>query len=137
MRDVFALDACALVALLNKEPGAEKVKEILANAQFGAVDVVMHKLNLLEVYYGYYRESGKDVADKVIEKTMKLITVVQEINDALFYEAGRIKAKYRISLADSIALAQASISGAKLLTSDHHEFDVIDGKENIIFVWLR
>jgi len=34
-------------------------------------------------------------------------------------------------------LAQAKVSGGALLTSDHHEFDVIEGKENIEFVWIR
>ena len=52
-------------------------------------------------------------------------------------EAGRLKSKYRISLADSIALAEALILGGELLTCDHHEFDVIKKKEPINFMWIR
>ena len=42
-----------------------------------------------------------------------------------------------ISLADSFALAQALISDGELLTSDHHEFDEIEGNELITFCWIR
>jgi len=65
------------------------------------------------------------------------ISVNQEIPDDIFFEAGRLKVRYRISLADSIALAEASISGGELLTSDHHEFDVIEKNEKIRFCWIR
>ena len=52
-------------------------------------------------------------------------------------EAGRLKATYKISLADSFALAQTKISNGVLLTSDHPEFDVIENKEPIKFLWIR
>jgi len=48
-----------------------------------------------------------------------------------------LKSTYRISLADSLALAESSLSGAMLITSDHHEFDVIEAAENINFNWFR
>ena len=40
-------------------------------------------------------------------------------------------------LANAIALAQAMVLEANFLTSDHHEFDVIEGKEPIRFQWIR
>ena len=52
-------------------------------------------------------------------------------------EAGRLKVAYKISLADSIALAQTLVVDGALLTCDHHEFDIIVGKENIRFAWIR
>ena len=62
---------------------------------------------------------------------------IYEFDEAIFEEAGRLKASYRISLADAIALAQTLISGGELLTADHHEFDVIEKHENIRFNWIR
>lgn len=50
---------------------------------------------------------------------------------------GKCKASYRISFADSFALAQAKVSSSVLLTSDHHEFDIIESKEDIDFAWVR
>ena len=55
----------------------------------------------------------------------------------LFYEAGRLKASYKISFADSFALAQTIILDGTLLTSDHHEFDRIESIEKIKFMWIR
>ena len=42
-----------------------------------------------------------------------------------------------LSLADSLALAETKINNASLLTADHHEFDIVEQKENISFCWLR
>jgi predicted nucleic acid-binding protein len=53
--------------------------------------------------------------------------------EEIFMEAGRLKASYKISLADSILLAESIISGGTLLTADHHEFD--DHGE-IKFLWI-
>ena len=65
------------------------------------------------------------------------INIYHEISDEIFTEAGRLKASYKISLADSVALAQAIVSGGALLTADHHEFDAIEKHEKIRFEWIR
>ena len=137
MGTAFVLDSCAVIALLKKESGGEKVREILRNSQLGDTDVIMHKLNLLEVYYGFYREQDKSFADAIVKRITKIITIIPEISDEIFTEAGRLKASYKISLADSIALAEASVSGRILLTADHHEFDIVEKNEKIHFQWIR
>ena len=138
MRWQYILDACALVALLKNEPGADEVAAIINEAYKGKARVSMSKLNLLEVYYDVYRSVGKENANEVLLEIMKRpVTIVSNIGDEVFAEAERLKASYRISLADSIALAEASVSGASLLTSDHHEFDSIEKSENIKFCWIR
>jgi hypothetical protein len=48
-----------------------------------------------------------------------------------------LKTSYKISLADSVAFAEASIYGGSLVTADHHEFDSVEKGENINFVWIR
>jgi predicted nucleic acid-binding protein len=105
----------------------------------GTVNMVIHKLNLLEVYYDKYRLHGKVYADDLIEHISSLpLEVHEEITDEIFVEAGRLKATYEISLADAIALAETSICRGKLLTSDHHEFDVIEAAERTFgFLWIR
>ena len=67
----------------------------------------------------------------------KSVISISEFDKTLFPEAGRLKASYKISLADAIALAQTSISDGELLTSDHHEFDAIEKHEGIRFHWIR
>ena len=62
---------------------------------------------------------------------------ISEFDKELFSIAGRLKASYRISLTDSIALAQAIVVDGELLTADHHEFDYMDGVEPVRFHWIR
>jgi predicted nucleic acid-binding protein len=132
------MDACALLALLRNEPGADMVASVINAANNGEAEIVMGKVNLLEVYYDLYRSRGKEKADYVLAEIRKRpIKINAEISDELFQQAGRLKASYNISLADSFALAQAIVSEGELLTADHHEFDIIEGKEPVSLQWIR
>jgi len=134
----YVLDACALIALLRNEAGADKVAEAMDEASNGEAKIAMNKINLLEVYYDAYRMYGKEQADRMLTEFKKTPCAINaEISDKLFELAGRMKATYRISLADAIALAEATISHGVLLTADHHEMDVIEKKEKIAFLWIR
>jgi len=134
----YVLDACALLAMLRNESGADKVAATINAANEGEAEVTMHKANLLEVYYDLYRTLGKEKAALVLGEIKKRpIKINAEITDEVFEEAGRLKALYKISFADSFALAQSIIADGELLTSDHHEFDAIEGKESVRFQWIR
>jgi len=137
MSKVLVLDACALVALLKNESGADVVAAAYKDAKDGKAKIIMNRVNLLEVFYGYYRDDGKEYAEKILDGVAQSIVSISEFDKEIFAEAGRLKASYKISLADSIALAQAMVLDADLLTADHHEFDVIEGKEPIRFQWIR
>ncbi|MDR2999910.1 MAG: PIN domain-containing protein [Fibromonadaceae bacterium] len=134
MEKIYILDACALIAYLTDEPGSDIVAEYLRNNS----RVAMHKLNLLEVYYGFYAEQGKECADNILRDVKKLkIEIIDNFSDEMFLQAGRLKASYRISLADSMLLAQAMVLNAAILSSDHHELDEIEELEQIKFLWIR
>jgi PIN domain nuclease of toxin-antitoxin system len=138
MKKAYVLDACALIAVLSKEDGADKVMTAYYEAVAGNADLLMNKINLLEVYYHDYRTHGKDAADNMIGEIAKSpIKVVSNMDDDVFYEAGRLKATYKMSLADSVVLAQAEVSDATILTADHHEFDAVEANEDIQFLWIR
>ena len=134
----YVLDACALLALLRNELGADIVAAVINSANNGEAGITIHKINLLEVFYDLYRTLGKEKAVEIVSEIKKRpITINTEITDEIFYEAGRLKALYKISLADSFALAQALVFNGELLTSDHHEFDSIEKLEPIVFYWIR
>ena len=138
MNEIFILDACALIALLRKESGTEVVEGVFKDVLKSTATIVMNKFNLLEVYYDTYRLYDENTADKLLERIYRLpIKVKSELSDEVFREAGRLKSSYKISIADSIALAETSVSNGTLLTSDHHELDVIEKSENIKFKWIR
>ena len=86
--------------------------------------VYINKINILEVYYGVFREEGKDKAEEILVKILALpLKIIDKLEDTVFKEAGRLKAIYKISLADSLALAEAKTRGSRIVTADHHEFD--------------
>jgi PIN domain nuclease of toxin-antitoxin system len=135
----YILDACALIAFLNEENGGEKVNKIIIDAYNYQAYLNMNVFNLLEVYYGLYRVEGEQKSLLMLNEIFELpINIIYRIKTSVFYEAARLKATYKISLADSIVLAEASVSGGLLLTSDHHEFDIIERYDpKINFCWIR
>jgi len=134
----YVLDACALIAFLNKETGGGTVRKLLKAAGDKNIEIFMNKLNMFEVYYGFYRAEGCERANSMYRTVGRLpIILIDGISDSVLQEAARIKSLYRMSLADSIALGEASIRGALLVTSDHHEFDPVEKCESIAFEWIR
>ena len=65
------------------------------------------------------------------------LEITELLSDSVFAEAGRLKATRCISLADAIALAEAKTRRARLVRSDHHEFDAVEASEDIEFFWIR
>ena len=134
----YVLDSCAIIALFGNEEGADVVERLLSDAAQSRTDIFMHKLNLLEVYYGDYRAHGREAADAMLKVVNSLpITIISELSDRVFKAAGRFKATYRLSLADAIVLAEASVNKSIIITADHHELDVVQQKEPISFMWIR
>jgi len=62
MSDKYVLDACALIAYINNEQGAEVIENIVIDAIEDNINLMMHKLNLFEVYYDAWRSRGHDAA---------------------------------------------------------------------------
>jgi predicted nucleic acid-binding protein len=138
MKKSYVLDACGLIAFLSDEEGSGKVESILKKAEKHEYVVYMHQINVFEVYYGIYREDGREKADEVYENILNLpVTIIEKLDATVFREAGRLKAVYKISLADSIALAESKIRKAPIVTCDHHEFDVIEKNKELKFYWIR
>ena len=138
MNKAYVLDACALIAYLSEEDGAVVVQDLLNAAERGECKVFMHAINLLEVYYGVRKEYGEIAASEMLENVKEeSITVESGISESMILDAGRLKSQYRISLADSVGLAQAILLSASFVTSDHHELDIVDTVENVGFTWFR
>jgi len=138
MATKYILDACALTAFLYDETGAEVVQTILEDAKNQKNIVYMNKLNLYEVYYNVKRAEGDSQAENLYNITLKLpINIISDFSDDTFRGAAQLKAKYKMSLADSIALGEAVAQGATIVTADHHELDVVEENESIKFAWIR
>jgi predicted nucleic acid-binding protein len=132
------LDACALLAVLAMEKGAENIRNLFQKTVDHRALLMMNKFNFLEVYYKIYRAYGKAEADnllKIMEQTP--ITINDTLTDEIFKEAGRLKSKYKLSLADSIAISESIINKGSLVTADHHEIEPVETAEKINVTWFR
>ena len=47
------------------------------------------------------------------------------------------KVNYKVSVADSFALGLAKENRAIMVSSDHHEFDIIENSKELEFSWIR
>jgi predicted nucleic acid-binding protein len=132
------LDACALIALLAGEPGAEKVRDIIQDAINEKVVIKINQINLLEVYYHIINVYNQNKANEMLEKIKKFpIEIIVGLDDNTFNEAGRIKSKYKIPLGDSIVTAECIVRKGTLVTSDHSDLEKIQNVENIKINWFR
>jgi predicted nucleic acid-binding protein len=135
----YVLDACALIAVIFAEDGGHAVKDLIDSAECGEHDIFMCNINLLEVYYGVLRNIGVEQAEEILESVnASSICVVGALdNKAIFREAGRIKASYKLSLADAVVIAYAASEHCVLVTADHHEMDTVEQNESVKFLWIR
>jgi predicted nucleic acid-binding protein len=136
--DRYLFDACALIAYYADEEGADTVRDIIKQAFQKKNLTFISQINLLEVFYDIYKSQGEDEAkDFLDEITRTPIKIIETMDISVFIEAGRLKASYRISLADSIFLAESLKNNYIGVTADHHELDIVKDKENANLFWIR
>ena len=63
------LDACAIIAYLRGEQGAEVLKDLIERSD---TFFVIHVCNLGEVYYDFFRDDGVEAAQSAWEHTLAL-----------------------------------------------------------------
>ena len=69
---------------------------------------------------------------------MPIIKIIYNTDLIFMKMAGCFKANYRVSLGDSFVLATAKLNSASIVTSDRHEFGVVENKEpSLNFHWIR
>jgi len=136
----YVLDACALVAVINRENGAETVDKLFHQAVKGEVNLFISIINLLEVNYGFIGDIGIAKTQKILKAIDETpLVIINTISEQAYNEAARIKGTHRrLSLADAVGLATAAELDGIFVTSDHHELDVIADKEaSLKFLWFR
>ena len=132
------MDACALLAVLAMENGANNIRNLFQKTVDHEAVLMMNKFNFLEVYYKIRRAYGKIQADNLFNIMGQMpITINDTLTHEVFKEAGRLKSQYKLSLADAIAVAESIINNGSLVTADHHEIGPIEIAEKINVTWFR
>jgi len=127
------LDSWALLCYLEKEPGFEKMIELLEKAVESSKPLSMCVVNWGEVYYQVARRFGDQRAQEIEQLIQTLPITLIEADKGLTREAARIKATKHMAYADCFAVALARLKKAELYTGDP-EFKSVE--KEIKIVWL-
>lgn len=110
----FVLDTSALMAFIEKEEGAEQVRDVILKQT-----IIIPWLSILETVYISQRELGEEEALTRYALLKKLdATIIWNADEALLLNAARIKSTHSLSLADSVIAAIATQHKAILLHKD-------------------
>jgi len=115
---VYILDSYALLAYLGAEPGWERVREMLFQAEGAAFSLLLCTINLGEVLYMTERRRGLEKAQDVQALIDGLPIEIVDATRDLVIDAAHIKANYTISYADAFVVALAQRVGGTILTGD-------------------
>lgn len=120
---IYVFDACAMLAYLRNEVGANVVESALLDTNS---QCLAHAINLCEVYYIFHRDSGESDADGAVQD-LKSVGVIErnDFDEAFWKEVGKLKAGGGISIPDCFAITLSKHVGGTVLTSDHKEFDPV------------
>jgi predicted nucleic acid-binding protein len=120
---VAVLDASALIALLNGEPGASAVEAVLRDPDRASAVSAVNVAETVDVLIRIYGIAASDVAEAFDLLELGGLAVV-EVSPRTAWRAGLFRAaRYRrrgadVSLADGIAAVTAEGRGEPLVTSD-------------------
>src|SRR5215207_9840234 len=110
----FVLDTSALMTLIEKEEGAERVRDVILKQT-----IIIPWLSILETVYISQRELGEEEALVRYALLKKLdATIIWNADESLLLNAARIKSTHRLSLADSVIAAITTQHNAILLHKD-------------------
>jgi len=111
------------LTIIEDEPGAERVEQVLRTEA-----VIIPWMCSLEVVYITQQERGVAEAERRYALLKALpVTYLWELEEALLLTAARLKATYRLSLADTIIAACAIRERAILLHKDP-QYDALAGQ---------
>jgi len=114
----YVLDSFALLSYLQNEAGAERVQEVLREAQAGRADVWLSIINYGEALYVTERERGLKAAQEAVAAIDGLPVRVADAGRKLTFAAAHVKAVLPLAYADAFAVALAAEKGGRVITGD-------------------
>jgi len=130
----IVLDSWAIMSYLQGEPSAERVADIIADAHEDNVPLLMSVVNAGEVWYIIARRASESDADRSIRELKQLGIKLVDADWDIAHDAGKFKAKHKMSFADCFAAALAKQRKAHLVTGDQ-EFKQVEAEVTIN--WLK
>ena len=105
------LDTSAIIAYLTNEPGSSRVASVKSES-------AIPFMALSELYYLVWRKTGKAEADLTYALVKSWGLPVLYPTEQVILTAGRLKATYKLGIADSYIAAFALLNDSQLVTKD-------------------
>lgn len=115
---VNVLDAYALMAFFEDEPGGKEVEKLIAKATSGQLSLLISVVNLGEVWYSVARGYSTAAADQTVQTIEGLPIDVVPADWEVTHLAAQFKAEGKLSYGDCFAAALAKLKDAELVTGD-------------------
>ena len=132
-RPKYVLDSYAMIAHFLAQPGGDRVRDLLRQAQQETLDMYMSWINLGETAYIVERRRGEAAVQELISDISRLPITLVEAEPPRVLAAARVKARHPLSYADAFAVALAQELDAPLVTGDP-EFHKVE--EIVQVLWL-
>jgi len=111
----FVLDTSALLALRGDEPGADRVEALLSQGNRNQCRLLASFMSRMEMLYIVWREEGEEEARHAFRLIDSFRVEWISCEPRILEIAARLKARGRLSVADSWIGATAAAYGATLV----------------------
>jgi len=127
------LDAYAVMAYLEAEPGEEQVADLLRQAVREEVDLAMTVVNLGEVYYSIARTNSFEIAEQVLSEFTALPVQIIDVDWRLTHQAAVFKTGAAIAYGDCFSAALAYLMNCPVVTGDR---EFVRLGQNVAIEWI-
>ena len=126
MAERYVLDAFAVVAFFEREPGAQQVAELLARSIRNEIEIGATTVNLGEALYTLERRHGQTWVARALQRIdHEWALDLHDVDRALALHASELKGRRRLGYLDCFAAALALRLGATVVTGDH-DFELVE-----------
>lgn len=122
----YILDAFALIAYLEDEPGAERIDKVFQEVEDNKAHVFLSIINLGEVIYNTERRYGLAKAQDTLALIQRLPIGVLPADNQTVLAAAHIKANYPISYSDAFVVVAAQKLNGTIMTGDPEFQDITE-----------
>jgi predicted nucleic acid-binding protein len=141
---IYILDASALLRFTDKEPGFDRVRNLLYDAAQGSTRILLSAVNWGEIVTVLYRKDSRN-AEAILANLAALPITVVPVDANAAAEAGKFKWAFNVPYADAFAgaltlsCAQSSHKpeAAALITADYDFKSIPKGTIKIEFLPVK
>jgi predicted nucleic acid-binding protein len=132
--NVFVLDSSAVLRYLDREPGAERVKEIFRAHAVALAEIRISAIQWGEIAAVRRRQSGATEQERVLQSLTKLGIQIMEISADRVVRAAEIRVDRKLAHADAFAVELTLDSPDHVLVTADYDFKAVEELIRIEFL---